>query len=341
MQPFLNLSNNPHENTYLNAAQQLNIPFRIINGSKRYWLIGEKPGILLKWAILGANSAILKPLLRNKAASQSLLLHHGIPVPEFIHHPLNNDWETCLKRFTEFSASRYPVVIKPNDKSQAIGVFTNIRSAGEIARVLAQLQQSGFDSLIIEQHVIGKTYRGIVVDGELIDVVQWQLSTITGDGLSTVAELIDALNTVNTTYREVRIDDRLVEILSKNAVQLSSVPAVGHRIKLVDAGVYRGASRKRIPLDKIPDENRELFSKINQILGARLIGVDFICDDVTSPWFNQNFHVNEVNYAPGFGLNYPGGEENDFATVKLVLQRIFANQASPDNTDEQQPQACL
>lgn len=321
---YPNLSGNHYENVYLNAAQRLGIPFREIRGARSYWLLGDLPGgVYLSRATLGVDSSPMLALLRDKAACQSRLAAAGIPVPEFLYVHASADWTDCRDRFVEFARPRYPVVVKPNSSGQSFSVFTDIRSEPELVRVLGRQAFRRVDDLLIERHVTGATYRAIVLDGDLIDVVRWDLSSITGDGRKSARELVAALNAGEAGYKELKLDARMVEILDKHGLRLDSIVPEGKRVKVVDAGVSRGARRQRVPLTSIAAENRDLFFRIYQAFGTRLLGVDIICADITVPWNRQEFRINEINGSPGVGLHYPHGDPHDLEPVTEILRRVF------------------
>ena len=319
---FPELSGNIFENIYLVAASELGIRYQRAPGKHGGWLLGNTQTVFLKGSVLAINDKSLRKRTRNKALTQNLLGENGIPVPEFVYQYVGASWHQCFARFLAFAKSRFPVVVKPNFGQQAFGVYTDIRSAEELARVLVLLGEREVRSLILERHIKGDTFRGIVFDGRLIDLVRWDLSTIAGDGQSTVRELLNALNATDPEYREIPQSDRLLEILSKHQLNLDSVPEAGQQIKLVDAGIFRGARRQRVPLDSVPNETRELLARIGPLTGARIVGVDFVCEDITMQVPDQEFGINEVNSSPGFGLFYAGSSEHDLEVVKLILSDV-------------------
>ncbi len=321
---FGDISDDPSENVYLNAAARLGIPYRPVRGANKFWLLGESPTVVwLRGAALGVNPSVLFGLLRDKAACQSLLAEHGFPVPEFLFLEAAPDWASCSDRCLAFARSRFPVVVKPNGGSQAIGVYTDIRGEPELLRVLGRQMTRGIGQLMVERHIPGSVHRAIVFDGRLVDVVRWQMSTIEGDGKRTARELVAELNAQGSGYREIELNARMVEILDKHGLRPDSVVPSGRRLQVVDAGIARGASRHRIPLDSIPRENHELLGRLCAVLGARLLGVDVICADMTAAWTGQEFRINEVNGSPGFGLSYPGGDPGDIEQVSGILRLVF------------------
>jgi len=311
-------------NTFLNAATALGIPFEKVTGGATFWLLGEQERkIWLYRNILGVDSSATRFFIQQKAASQSLLQKHSLPVPPFLYKRLRNPKKRAVDDLRNFARQHYPVVVKPSAQSRSRGVYTDVRSDGELMRVLAYEEQSGYNDLIVEKHIYGDIYRVLVFEDEVIDVVKWSLSAVTGDGKSTVRELVVELNNRELASRVVKVNVRLVDLLHKQGLRLDDVAPSGSVIKVSETIGFKGCKRQRIVLTRIPQDIKMCFVKACRVSGARFLGIDVICDDITGNSSHQSFYINEMNSSPALRLQYPNNDDNDFQPAMRILTKIF------------------
>ena len=108
------------------------------------------------------------------------------------HRELNvSDFDSALG-FMRGSGSS--CVVKPaNGTSGGAGVTGCVTDAVGLGR--ARLSAARFDdTLLIERQIPGDMYRLLYLDGKLIDVVRRRSPRVTGDGRSSIMELIIAEN---------------------------------------------------------------------------------------------------------------------------------------------------
>ncbi|MDH3744127.1 MAG: alpha/beta fold hydrolase [Acidobacteriota bacterium] len=156
--------------------------------------------------------------------------------------------------FLEREALELPVVIKPDVGERGSG-FSIARTEGELA---AAVTEAAHDLLI--QELIGGVELGVFYvrrpgdeTGRIFSITEKKLLKLTGDGRSTLEELI------------LR-DDRAMRLapihLDKMAGELERVPAAGEEIPLVDMGVH---SRGALFLDGSRFHTPEMEAAIDEI----------------------------------------------------------------------------
>jgi cyanophycin synthetase len=91
-----------------------------------------------------------------------------------------------------------PVVVKPTDGNHGRGVFIDLMSREEVAKAYAIAIEEG-SGVLVERSIQGIEHRLLIVGGKLVAANRSDLITVTGDGKSTVLELIDIQ--VNTDPR--------------------------------------------------------------------------------------------------------------------------------------------
>jgi len=328
MTEFEQYSSSSTANVFLHAASALGIPFERVDGASSYWRLGgAEDGIVLHGADLGINPSASIRMTEDKAAAQGWLQKNGLPVPRFRYRSLREDPRQAVADVVEFASRHFPVVVKPNSRRRAIGVYTDIGSEPELLRVMAHFLKEGHRDVMVEQHVQGETHRVLVLDDTVVDVVHWTRSRVVGDGVSTVRDCIDRLNAEDNKLPPVPVNIRLVERLRKRGLALNTALETWRELEVAEFAGRKGTRRIRVPVDTLPAATRECFLKARRVSGMRLLGIDLICDDVTLPPDGQNFHINEINSSPGMGLRYIDTDENDLPVAMEILRRLMGVEA--------------
>ncbi len=114
----------------------------------------------------------------------------GVPVAE--HHDFPASDPRPAVAFLETGCG--PCVVKPGGATGAgYGVTCGVHNRGDLVR--ACLQAARFaDTVLIERQAPGAMYRVLVLDGEPIAVVRRNPPQLTGDGSSSIWELLAAEN---------------------------------------------------------------------------------------------------------------------------------------------------
>ena len=264
----------------------------------------------------------MKPLIYR------LFAECGLRVPEHRTYHLD-DWEQTI----EF-LKRHPkgCVVKPaNGTSSGQGVTTHIQTESELkaASILASLYCS---DLLIEPMIPGECYRLLVLDGTLIHAVRRKGPTLVGDGVSTIATLLQVENDVRSSRGEPRLDiDRdCLFTLDYQGLSLDSVLLQGQTILVKSVNDPR---RKHVEVrtvyndvvtHRICDSLRANAEAAASILNSRLVGVDFITVDPTVPLEKSGGVINEVNTTPGLHHHYDAAREPFPEPAPRILQSLFS-----------------
>ena len=131
----------------------------------------------------------------NKPLVHKLLARQGLPIPRYAEFSLNE-----MNKAAAFLAEvRGDCVVKPARGTGAgQGVVTGIRSRWHLARAAAAAAVYG-EHLLIEEQVKGDNYRLLYLDGRLLDAILRKPPTVTGDGKSTIRELVQRANAERAT----------------------------------------------------------------------------------------------------------------------------------------------
>lgn len=264
--------------------------------------------------------ALQKPLV------SGLLRQAGLPVPEWLEFAASG----LAPALRFLHAGPVPCVVKPVGSSGGYAVTSGIRTEGELMR--ARLRAARVDSrLMIERQAAGDFYRFLILEGELLDVVRRLPPRVTGDGHSTVEELIAAENQRRITQRHkemlwpLRVDLDCVITLQDAGLSLSSVVPEGATVPVktvVSQGTMRDNQTVR---EGISDEVTAEVIRAAELVGLRLAGVDVITPDLGRPLAEAGGVILEVNGPPGFNYHYDVADPAGATRVAVpILKRLLA-----------------
>ena len=238
---------------------------------------------------------------RNKMHTKEVLREAFLPVPQGV---LLRD-ESALDRIvSEFG---WPLVVKPNGQDQGMGVVANIRSLGLLKQAFEEARQAGPEGVIVEKHVAGDDHRILVVGGRMLMATRRINAGVTGDGVSTIAELVARENTnplrgVNKRSLMIKLalDAESLAYLDEQGYGDASVPAAGEFVALRrTANISTGGTAVDVTAGVHPD-NAFAAERAARLVGLDIAGVDFLCPDITRSWKEVGGAICEVNAQPGF-----------------------------------------
>ena len=118
------------------------------------------------WATVTSRTAnIAVDVASNKELTNRLLLEVGIPVPK---STVVHDVEGAVRAAQRIG---YPVVLKPLDGNHGRGVFVNLTDDDEVREFYDGANRESRNGLIVvESFIVGRDYRILVVDNEVVAV---------------------------------------------------------------------------------------------------------------------------------------------------------------------------
>ena len=137
-------------------------------------------------------SAIAEGISRDKDLTKQLLAAAGVPVPE------GRTVESAEDAWEAAEDIGLPVVVKPSDGNHARGVSLNLKTREEVMHAFAAAEAEGSE-VIVESFIPGQEHRLLVVGGKVVAATRGEIIHVSGDGKSTIGQLIDTQ--VNTDPR--------------------------------------------------------------------------------------------------------------------------------------------
>lgn len=322
----------------MTTARLRGVPWLQVGTTSAIWQFGWGKNSDLFWETSSnADGLVAQSLGSNKSLGKQLFNQLGLPTPASRTIGDQQDHRAAAR------AIGWPCVVKPLDRGSGKGVTTNIRSEADLDAAVA-LARSYSPTILIEAHQEGDDHRLMVVDGELVCAVRREPSWITGDGVSTVRQLIAALNADRQgTLRESRYlspvaeDDALATMLRRSGLTLDSVLEEGRRF-ILRSNANRSTGGVAFDVTQsVHPQIRDFAVHMADALGYRVTGIDYVTPDITRPHAEAGGAFLETNSVPGMCVLVAAGmteeEIGDYvlprwiARIPLTLLIVAEGQA--------------
>jgi cyanophycin synthetase len=251
-------------------------------------------------------------LARNKLATNRLLKRNKLPVPKASSA---GTWERANKVAESLG---WPVVIKPSALDQGIGVIAGITDVDLLRSAFKEISELREEPVIIEEHVEGDDHRMLVVNGRLLMTTRRIPAGVTGDGVSTIEELVEIANrnplrgnSNRSIMRRLQLDELALICLRDAGLKQTDIPRDGQFVALrKTANISTGGTAVDVS-DAVHPDNAAAAIRAARILGLDIAGVDFLCTDISRSYREVGGVICEVNSQPGFRPHWLGDPQRD------------------------------
>lgn len=249
----------------------------------------------------------------NKGIMKIKFLKEGLPVAD------GGTAFTKSKALKIFNRLKKPVITKPNLGSRSRHTMIHLNTPEDLmigfkkAKKLSPL-------VVIEEELNGYLFRGTLVGGKLVGVVKRDQPEVHGDGIHTVRQLMEEENKrperTGPIFHKMIVDEETEKELKRQNITLDDIPEKGKTV-FFSQKTSRGCGGTTTEItDMIHPENTKMLEKLGEYLKDPLIGVDFIIEDISEPWYTeQHCGIIECNSLPFIDLHhYPlFGKPNNVA----------------------------
>lgn len=224
-----------------------------------------------------------------------------------------------------------PWVLKPRAGDSGVGVTCGIETPGDLVRAFAAAAPLG-EALVLERQVPGSVYRFLILDGELLDVVRRDPSSIEGDGVSSIRELMRAENHARVEAagsrgnQLIQPDQDCLLSLRSRQLRLASVLAPRTRLPLKYSNGDGGRlDTHSVPLSSVsPDAAREALDAVSAV-GLRLAGVDVVTPNLSEGIAAAGGAIVDVNAPPGLHYHYLTANDGQSSQVATrILEELLS-----------------
>lgn len=263
----------------------------------------------LRMYSLDLNHIASSDIAKDKDYAKFFMKKRGYPVSEGQTF-FEDNWARVVKskRTIKYAATYakklgYPVIIKPNSKSQGTNVCL-VWNEKELKQALFEVFKS--DKIaIVERYLPGKDYRIVVLDNEIISAYQRIPLSVVGDGRSSILALLrKKQKSFISSGRDTKInfsDKRILIKLKRQKLSFKSVLPKDEQIFLLDnANLSTGGDAVDVT-KTIHPSFKKIAINLTHDMGLRIAGVDIMVTngDITAKVQKSNYFIIEINAAPG------------------------------------------
>ncbi|MEA2385232.1 MAG: hypothetical protein QOH72_5203 [Solirubrobacteraceae bacterium] len=270
--------------------------------------------------IVTLKRALEKPLVHRTLAEA------GLPVPD---HALF-DARDLAPALAFLRRHDGPCVVKPVDLEGGAATTSGVVTPAQLRRARLRARRMSH-RLLIEREVAGDNYRFLFLDGVLLDVVRRLPPRVTGDGRSSIRELVATENRRRHAAAggartwELVADLDSVFTLERAGLTLGSVPAAGASVLLKTVVNANGPENNETVLHRVDGALVADAARAARAVGVRLAGVDIITPDCGRSLADAGGVVLEVNATPGLHYHYEVRNRDERVPVLApILQALFA-----------------
>ena len=269
-------------------------------------------------------SAIAEGIASDKDLTKGLLRACGVPVPEgqVVDSP-EEAWEAAQDM-------GLPVVVKPSNGNHGRGVTLDLRERADIEAAWHVAEPEGSE-VMVERFIPGDEHRLLVVGGKLVAAARGELVGITGNGQSSVRELIDAqLNSDPRRGHEEEYPLEVIDLatdakaqleLKRQGLDADAVPAAGRHVV-----VQRNGNVAVDCTDDVHPEVAYIAQLAARVVGLDIAGIDMVAQDISKPLHAQGGAIVEVNAGPGLLMHLKPAVGAPRPVGKAIAEHLFPSQ---------------
>jgi cyanophycin synthetase len=274
-------------------------------------------------------SAIAEGIASDKDLTKSLLKSCGVPIPEgqVVNSP-EEAWEAAQD-------IGLPVAVKPSDGNHGRGVTLDLHKKEDIEAAYHVAYPEGSD-VMVERFIPGDEHRLLVVGGKVVAAARGEVVSITGNGRSTVRELIDSqLNSDPRRGYEEEYPLDIIDLATDTKVQLElkrqelnadSVPAAGRIIV-----VQRNGNVAADCTDDVHPEVAYIAQLAAKVVGLDIAGIDMVAVDISKPLQEQGGAIVEVNAGPGLLMHLKPAVGAPRPVGQAIVEHLFPTEEHEDD----------
>lgn len=322
----------PRSACFITEARKRGLKIKVLRGPFGYTnrFLAEADGKKIRFEGLPLAESLSKQplyLLDNKERVRRRLRREGLPVPEG-----KTFWFWQKARACVFGEKLgFPLVVKPRSGSFSRHITTDIKNIDQFKKAINKAV-SYSPAFIVEKFIANTfVHRLTVIDFDFVACVKLTPANVTGDGQSTIAELARQKNSDprrgeanegGFVLHKLIINETSERLLKAKGYDLSIVPKTGEIIYLQkDPFVKLGADIIEIT-PKVHFENLELARRIAKLFDARVVGIDFLTQDITLSWKSQQCAILELNSLPCIELHHFPSEGKELNLAEQMIERI-------------------
>ncbi|HEY5938157.1 MAG TPA: cyanophycin synthetase, partial [Kofleriaceae bacterium] len=313
----------PSTGALVRAAEARDIPWLRLNDYSLVQFGHGKYQKRIQATVTSETRHIAVAIASDKEETNRILGDLGLPVP---HQRLARSAEDAVRAANRLG---YPVVVKPLDANHGRGVSIDLKTDEDV-RIAAAKAQEHARTIVIESFLAGFDHRMLVVNGQLIAVAKRVPGHVVGDGVHTIAELVDIVNSDprrgighEKVLTRLEFDHQAERLMEQKGVTQATVLPAGEQFFLRTTGNLSTGGTAIDLTDVVHPDNREMAVRAAQAIGLDVAGIDFITVDISRSYREVGGGICELNAAPGFRMHVAPTEGKSRDVGGPVMEMLF------------------
>ncbi|MBI5420925.1 MAG: hypothetical protein HZA35_01280 [Parcubacteria group bacterium] len=255
------------------------------------------------------------------------LEHHSLPTPEGKHFWFFN----AKKAFSYGIQLGFPLMIKPRNGSASRHCTFNVRDEKQLSLAIKKVFR--LDPCVIVERFISNTtlFRATVVDAQFVACAKRIPANVVGDGTQTIQELITTKNKEprrkkapdkTTTLYHITYDHTSERLLKEHGYSLTTIPQKGEMVILQEKGIIDLGGDPIDVTSLVHPDNISLFRTIAKLFNTKLVGMDFLAEDIIKSWKNQRCAILELNSLPYIDIHHFPAEGSPQNVAKALVNMV-------------------
>ena len=313
----------PSTASLVRAAEDRNIPWVRLNEQSLVQLGHGKYQQRIQATITGKTPHIAVELASDKEETNKILAGLGLPVPRQI---LVQHQDRAIEAAKKIG---FPVVTKPYNGNHGRGISIGLQTDEEVALGFKAAKEHS-RSVIVETFLEGDDHRLLVVNGELVAATKRTPGQVIGDGVHTVAQLVDQVNADprrgvghEKVLTRIELDAQADMMLTRQELTPESIPEAGRAVPLRSTANLSTGGTATDVTDIIHPDNRDMAVRAIRAIGLDVGGVDFLSKNIAESYREIGGGICEVNAAPGFRMHVAPSEGTPRDVAGPVIDMLF------------------
>ena len=315
----------PSTASLVKAAEERDIPWLRLNNNSLVQFGHGKFQQRIQATITSQTKHIAVEISCDKEDTHNMLNDLGLPVPQqrVVYSP--TEAVRAARRIG------FPVVVKPLDGNHGRGVSINLTEDAQIETAFAEARaQSKSRAILVESFVTGMDHRMLVVNNELVAVAKRVPGHVVGDGKSTIAELVEVVNSDprrgighEKVLTNLELDAQAERLMQEAGYTEATVLPEGQTFFLRSTANLSTGGTAIDMTDVCHPDNKDMAERTIKAVGLDVGGVDFLTSDITKSYKDIGGAIVEVNAAPGFRMHVAPSEGTPRDVSGKVLEMLF------------------
>jgi cyanophycin synthetase len=313
----------PSTAALVRAAEGRDIPWLRLNDYSLVQFGHGKYQKRIQATVTSETRHIAVEIASDKEETNRILGDLGLPVPR---QRLARSAEDAARAAERLS---YPVVVKPLDANHGRGVSINLATSEEVRAAFDKAREHS-RTVIVETYLLGFDHRMLVVNGALVAVAKRVPGHVVGDGVHTVAQLVELVNADprrgighEKVLTRLELDYQALRLMEQRGVTVETVVPAGETLFLRSTGNLSTGGTAIDLTDVVHPDNREMAVRAARAIGLDVAGIDFITLDISKSYREVGGGICEVNAAPGFRMHVAPTEGKPRDVAGPVMDMLF------------------